>query len=77
MPGLCSGHLAAWIAGRLPFDRIYFYGSGRPLHVSVGPEESRSVVAMLPGPSNRRIPRKVTREWLAGSFRESKGAGNG
>ncbi len=68
VPGLCSGILAAWIAARLPFDRLYFYGAERPTHVSVGPEEARAVISMLPGPSGRRIPQRRSPTWLAASF---------
>lgn len=63
--GLCSRVLAAWIALNVPFDRLYFYGSDRPIHVSVGPEESRAVVSMLPGPSGKRVPRVRSSHWLA------------
>ncbi|MCB4825587.1 hypothetical protein [Roseicella aerolata] len=27
VPGICSGALCTWLAERLPFDRLYFYGS--------------------------------------------------
>jgi hypothetical protein len=50
-----SGKIAARIARHLPFDRIYFYGSDRPLHVSVGSEKKRAVVTMLPGPSHLEL----------------------
>jgi hypothetical protein len=66
--GLCSGALAAWIAARLPFDRMYFYGTDRPVHVSIGPEEARAVISMLPGPSGIRIPQRRSLDWLAGNF---------
>jgi len=62
--GLCSRTLAAWIATRVPFDRLYFYGADRPIHVSVGPEESRAVVSMLPGPSGRLVPHVRSLQWL-------------
>lgn len=66
--GLCSGALAAWIAARLPFDRMYFYGTDRPVHVSIGPEEARGVISMLPGPSGHRIPQRRSIDWLAARF---------
>jgi hypothetical protein len=68
VPGLCSGALAAWIAAKLPFDRLYFYGSDRPVHVSVGPEEARAVISMLPGPSGRRVPQRRSLDWLVVRF---------
>jgi len=51
--------LARWLMANTPFDRLYFYGDDRPVHVSVGPAGSRAVVTMLVGPSGRRIPRTV------------------
>lgn len=41
------------------FDRLYFHGSDRPLHVSVGPDATRQIVRMERGPSGRRVPRVV------------------
>ncbi|MBT9557540.1 MAG: hypothetical protein IV100_15985 [Myxococcales bacterium] len=57
--GLGSRELAQWLIANTPFDRLYFYGDERPVHVSVGPDESRAVVTMLQGPSGRRIPKVV------------------
>lgn len=65
---VCTGQIAAWIVGQLPFDRLYFYGSNRPLHVSVGPGETRAVITMLPGPSSRRVPRIRSTAWLIDQF---------
>lgn len=56
--GVSSSTIAAWIANRLPFDRLYFYGADKPIHVSVGPEQTRAIVEMIVGPSGRRIPRR-------------------
>ncbi|QIA65030.1 hypothetical protein GT360_15825 [Vibrio astriarenae] len=33
--------IANYITSHLTFDRLYFYGKDRPLHISVGPEQSR------------------------------------
>lgn len=63
--GVSSGTVAAWIALRLPFDRIYFYGASNPLHVSAGPDEKRTVIAMLQGASGRRVPTLRSADWLA------------
>lgn len=49
--------VADWIVEHTPFDRLYFYGEDRPLHVSYGPEQKREFVEMLPGPSGRLVPR--------------------
>ncbi len=36
--------VANWIIENTPFDRIYFYGEDKPLHVSYGPSHTRQVV---------------------------------
>jgi hypothetical protein len=38
--------VAIWIATHLKFDSLYYYGRGRPVHVSIGAQERRSVVLM-------------------------------
>lgn len=63
--GTNSGTVAAWVAQRLPFDRMYFYGAGSPLHVSAGPDETRAVITMLQGVSGRRVPSLRSADWLA------------
>jgi len=63
--GVSTGTVAAWIAQRLPFDRIYFYGASSPLHVSAGPDETGAVIAMLKGVSGRRVPTLRSADWLA------------
>ena len=35
--------IAEYVINELPFDRLYFYGSDRPIHISFGPEHSRYV----------------------------------
>ena len=66
--GTCSGGVAAWITTHLPFDRLYFYGSEKPLHVSIGPEETRAVVTMIEGPSGRRVPQRKALSWLSDRY---------
>jgi len=51
--------VAQWIVANTSFDRLYFYGEDRPIHVSYGPNQSRSIVRMIPGKSGRLIPRVV------------------
>jgi DNA phosphorothioation-associated putative methyltransferase len=46
-----------WIAGNTSFDRMYFYGPANPIHVSYGPQQSRSIVAMEMDDRGRRTPR--------------------
>jgi hypothetical protein len=49
--------VAAWIIDNLPFDRLYFYGADRPLHVSYGPEQSREAFELITTASGRQLPR--------------------
>jgi hypothetical protein len=59
-PRTSSLQIAQWIVNNCPFDRLYFYGIERPIHVSIGPEKSRQIILMRQSTtSNRRIPRKV------------------
>jgi hypothetical protein len=58
-PGADSRALARWIVEHTAFDRLYFYGPDRPIHVSVGPDNTRQIVSMRRGPSGRLIPRVV------------------
>ncbi|BAJ02083.1 hypothetical protein [Shewanella violacea] len=46
-----------WIAEHLEFDRIYYYGKSRPLHISYGPEMNQFVQLMNTDQiSGRRTP---------------------
>ena len=51
--------VAVWMTENIEFDRLYYYGAERPIHVSVGPENTRSVVFVRTDSSNRRIPVKM------------------
>jgi DNA phosphorothioation-associated putative methyltransferase len=51
--------VAQWVIGNTPFDRLYFYGDGKPIHVSYGPDQKRTVVRMIPGKTGRLVPRVV------------------
>jgi hypothetical protein len=50
--------VADWVRIHCDFDRIYFYGEDRPLHVSVGPQATRAVYEMR-STGGRLIPRKL------------------
>jgi hypothetical protein len=50
--------VAEWIAANTPFDRLYFYGKDRPIHVSYGPEQKREFIDMVCGPSGKLIPKR-------------------
>lgn len=49
--------VAEWIIANLPFDRLYFYGEDRPIHVSYGPDNKREAIEMRLQASGRRTPR--------------------
>lgn len=49
-----------WILANLTFDRMYFYGSSRPIHVSYAPNPTGQCFDMREGPSGRLIPRRYT-----------------
>ncbi|EJL35682.1 hypothetical protein PMI01_01229 [Caulobacter sp. AP07] len=67
VPGCDARALAALIIDRTPFDRLYLYGPDRPVHVSRGPQETRSVVLMRPA-AGRLVPLRLSglalRRWL-------------
>jgi hypothetical protein len=49
--------VAEWIIANLPFDRLYFYGDNKPLHVSFGPEQKRDAIEMRPTSKGILTPR--------------------
>lgn len=53
--------VAEWIRQHLPFDRMYYYGPDRPLHVSYGPAHSREFFEMVER-NGRRMPRRVRKD---------------
>ena len=44
--GVSSLEVAKWIVQNTYFDRLYFYSAHRPFHVSIGPDDSKSIVFM-------------------------------
>ena len=50
--------VADWIVANLPFDRMYFYGRARPIHLSYAVSELREAIEMRAGPSGRLVPRR-------------------
>lgn len=49
--------VADWIIANLPFDRLYFYGRDRPIHVSFAQNPKREAIAMMRTASGRLLPR--------------------
>jgi len=50
--------VAIWIVANLPFDRLYFYGSDHPVHVSYSPSHSRNAFQMVKSKTGHLIPRQ-------------------
>lgn len=50
--------VADWIAKNTPFDRLYFYGADRPIHVSFGPEQKHEYIDLVLSDTGRQVPRK-------------------
>jgi DNA phosphorothioation-associated putative methyltransferase len=49
--------VARWVAANTPFDRLYFYGADRPIHVSYSNTPARQFVRMTANASGVRVPR--------------------
>ncbi|MFU8789527.1 MAG: hypothetical protein ACNA7G_10885 [Methylobacter sp.] len=49
--------VADWIAENTPFDRLYFYGEDRPIHVSYGPEQKGEYIDLVMTESGRQVPK--------------------
>jgi len=63
-PYIDSREVSAWIVDNINFDRMYFYGPDRPIHVSVGPQNSRSIILMQSSGIGRTIPKKISINWF-------------
>jgi len=54
--------VAHWVFENTEVDRVYFYGKDCPIHVSYSETPARQLVAMLPAPSGRRVPRVLRKK---------------
>lgn len=52
--------VSRWIMENLPFDRLYFYGKARPVHVSYSEKPQGAAYEMREATNGRRIPRPMT-----------------
>jgi DNA phosphorothioation-associated putative methyltransferase len=50
--------VADWVAENTPFDRLYFYGEDRPIHVSFGPDQKGEYIDLVMTETGRQVPRK-------------------
>jgi hypothetical protein len=62
---ISSLEIAQWLVKNTAFDRLYFYGASRPVHVSFGPEHKRQIV-LIQNSRGRRIPQVITVPQLEG-----------
>ncbi|MEI2768385.1 MAG: DNA phosphorothioation-associated putative methyltransferase [Nitrosomonas sp.] len=46
-----------WIAENTSFDRLYFYGKEKPIHISYGPQNKMLVIDMIEIKKNHLIPK--------------------
>jgi DNA phosphorothioation-associated putative methyltransferase len=51
--------VAQWIVDNLSFDRIYIYGSSKPIHISYSESPSNQISLMIASNSGRLIPRNT------------------
>lgn len=51
--------IAHWIAKNTSFDRIYYYGKDRPIHVSYGASQCRKTVEMTMTESGHIVPKRL------------------
>jgi len=55
-----SNELVNWvIQKKLPFDRMYFYGSNKPIHLSYGPDNKKQLVHMIKLKNGRLMPKVI------------------
>jgi hypothetical protein len=52
------GEVVEWIVQTLTFNRIYFYGKDRPIHISYSSLPAKVVIDMVKGPSGVTVPRQ-------------------
>ena len=53
-------HVAQYIVEHLKFDRLYFYGSDRPLHVSANAETAKQAIVVFNTSNRGRTPKTLT-----------------
>jgi len=60
--GIDSLTIAKWVVINLPFDRLYFYGKDRPLHISIAPDNNYAITLLEQSPSERCIPKNIKKD---------------
>jgi DNA phosphorothioation-associated putative methyltransferase len=54
--------VARWVAANTPFDRLYFYGRDRPIHVSFGPEHKRELYEFVVTANGNLVPKRMSKD---------------
>jgi len=62
VPDTDSLIVAKWIVNNLSFDRLYYYGKNRPIHISIAPINNRAVTLLEQSSAGRRIPKNIKNE---------------
>lgn len=58
--------VAQWMCENLKFDRLYYYGKDRPLHISIGPKMNQFIQTMKTNAdTGHRVPSKKGRDETA------------
>ena len=70
VPGTSSQEVATWIVKQLPFDRLYFYGHNKPIHVSYNKESQNAAICIMTPKTNGQgyIPRRLSPERFLEQF---------
>ena len=55
-------HVARYIVEHLEFDRLYFYGSDRPLHVSAIADTAKRAIVVFNALNKGRTPKNLTHQ---------------
>ena len=60
--GSQASEVAQWVVKNCPFDRLYYYGSDLPIHVSYSNNPSKEICWLTGSRFGRRQPRRYTVE---------------
>jgi hypothetical protein len=54
--------VAQWIVENTKFDRLYYYGSDRPIHISFSEKPAHQITLMIPSRYGRQLPKTIDQE---------------
>ena len=58
--GTSSLVIAKWIISNLIFDRLYFYGEDKPLHISTNNHQPKKQIVLMLKRFGRRVPKTIS-----------------